>query len=512
MAIKIPEPRYNYDAEKLAEQYKKAVEKIMNDLKNSDPKGYSKAFQAAQLKEISDILSELNDESAKWVEEHIPEAAREGTAVTLYAAGIVGSIEEARKIVKFSTLNERMVASVIADTQQDLLAVTQNVEKRVRNAIRSTSADVMRRNMAAGINGTRTNRRDILTDLRSQLGSALDTGIVDAAGRRWKPHVYVNMLVQTKMMYAHTESTMNEALERGIQYATISSHGATDACRQWEGKVVKLVPDAPGSYPTVAAAKASRQIFHPNCKHLIVPIRNPDGILSNKIDEGAVEDVKIKEKAPKKSADQKPKAAEAKTPKPPKNPKYVDLGYEFARGARKHMDPLYADDYKQHLTKKHISAIKKYQGSSYRDINDQLRHPEYFSGGSKNDSIIEDLRSAIAAVPLKENMIVYRGIGSGYGMPDFDNIMGGEIIKDPAFLSTSTSRAAATQFFKTEGAGRGYVLKIRVPKGHRAVFVDTAIDENWESELLLKEGTKMIVTSKRDYFGTPMVEVDIIPD
>jgi hypothetical protein len=276
--MNIPEPRYEYDAAKLATQYKKAVQKILDNLENSDPKGYSKAFQAAQLQEISEIMSDLNQEAARWVEENIPKAARSGVATAILALGAVDTFEEALKIARFSTLNKRMVEAMVADTQQDLLAVTHNVERRVRNAIRSSAADVMRRNMTEGINGTRTNRREILQDLRGRLGSALDTGIVDAAGRRWKPGTYVDMLVRTKMMGAHTEATVNEALGRDVMYATISSHGATDACGQWEGKIVKLVDSAPGNYPTLAAARASRQIFHPNCKHLIVPLRDPNRI------------------------------------------------------------------------------------------------------------------------------------------------------------------------------------------------------------------------------------------
>jgi hypothetical protein len=58
-------------------------------------------------------------------------------------------------------------------------------------------------------------------------------------------------------------------------YATISSHGATDGCAPYEGKVVKLVSEAPGSYPTVDELRSSNKIFHPNCKHTIIPIRDP---------------------------------------------------------------------------------------------------------------------------------------------------------------------------------------------------------------------------------------------
>lgn len=86
------------------------------------------------------------------------------------------------------------------------------------------------------------------------------------------------MVVRTKMMYAHMEATTNEAIERGVMYGTISSHGAKDGCGQYEGKVVKLVQDAPGDYPSVDALRASGAIFHPNCKHVITPKRYPESL------------------------------------------------------------------------------------------------------------------------------------------------------------------------------------------------------------------------------------------
>lgn len=279
--VKIPETKYEYDIEKLVAAYKRAAADILDELERTDTSSLSSDLAAKQLAEISEQLSVLNAESASWVEKNIPEAARNGAAAAILALGTAKTMEEARKLAKFGSLNEKMVKSVIADTQEDLLAVTNNMERRIRNAVRSASANVLRRNMAAGINGHRTNKREILEELRANLGDALNTGIVDAAGRRWKPETYVDMLVRTKMMYAHNEATRNEALERNVMYATISRHGAKDACSKWEGRVVKLVPDAPGDYPTLDAAKSSKQIFHPNCKHVITPIRNPDGILDD---------------------------------------------------------------------------------------------------------------------------------------------------------------------------------------------------------------------------------------
>nr|WP_328285998.1 phage minor capsid protein [Brevibacillus agri] len=206
---------------------------------------------------------------------NLPIAAADGVAAAIYALGVADTFEEARKIAKFNRMNKAMVDAVIADTQADLLAVTQNVERKVRAAVRQVTADSMRANMARGVNGRRTVSRDILDGLRMKLGDSVNTGIIDAAGRRWRPEVYVDMVTRTKTMEAHMEATINEGVAREAFYGVISRHGATDACRNWEGKVVKLVPDAPGNYPYLGDLRGGREIFHPNCKHVVTPVRKP---------------------------------------------------------------------------------------------------------------------------------------------------------------------------------------------------------------------------------------------
>jgi hypothetical protein len=271
----IPTPSYEYEISQLVDYYKRAVNDILRELNSVDLTDFQRANALAVLKEIADILAELDDNAAAWVEENIPKAALDGVAGAIMALGVAETIDEARTIAKFNRLNRELVKAVVADTQADLLAVTQNISRKVKAAIRQAVAESMRANMTRGINGRRTISADIVTDMRKRLGDAVNTGIIDAAGRRWKPEVYADMVVRTKMMQAHKEATRNEAISRGAYYGVISSHNAADACRNWEGKIVKLTPDAPGDFPYIDNLP-SREIFHPNCRHVITPVRRVD--------------------------------------------------------------------------------------------------------------------------------------------------------------------------------------------------------------------------------------------
>ncbi|WP_434750251.1 phage minor capsid protein [Paenibacillus amylolyticus] len=278
MTARIPDPNYDRDINVLVTAYKRAILAIATELARLDISDISRAHAKAALAEVAAILRDLNTESGAWVAEYIPKATTDGVARAIVELGVASTLVEAEKIVKFNRINRELVASAITDTQADLLAVTQNIDRRVRMAVRQATAESFRANMAAGINGRRTINADILARIKQTLGQATDTGIIDSAGRRWVPQNYVEMVVRTKMLSAHRDATMNEAIGRGVYYAQISSHGAKDACRNYEGRIVKLTPDAPGDY-TYVGDLPRREIFHPRCRHVLSPIRNPNNVL-----------------------------------------------------------------------------------------------------------------------------------------------------------------------------------------------------------------------------------------
>ncbi|WP_019241505.1 MULTISPECIES: phage minor capsid protein [Bacillus] len=270
-----PTPNYDYDVAQLVKLYEKAIDKIMRELERVDLDNFTRANQLATLKSIAEILEGLDSTASVWASECIEKAVKDGIISTIISLGVVKTVAEAEDIFKFNRINKEFVKAAVADTQADLLAVTQNVDKKVRATVRKVSAEVLRSNLTQGINGTQTLKRDITAELRKQLGDSLNSAIIDAAGRRWRPSKYVEVLVRTKMMEAHRESTINEGVSRGALYGVVSKHGAKDACGKWEGKVLKLTPDAPGDYTYVGDIPRN-ELWHPCCKHQLTAVRKPE--------------------------------------------------------------------------------------------------------------------------------------------------------------------------------------------------------------------------------------------
>jgi hypothetical protein len=272
----VPEPRYDRDTDKIVREYKKAMLGLKAYLQRQDVATLTHANARAIIHHVGERLKELDLFAEDWIKENMPKPVKDGAAATLYNLAVVESFDEARKIVQFNNLNKMLVETAIADTQEDLLAVTNNVRKRVRNEVRRTVAEVTRGNMAAGINGNRTMNRDILRKLRSRLGETIETGIIDRGNRRWKPEDYVETVTRTKMTENYRQAQTNEAIERQALYGIISYAGSTDACRFHEGRIIKLDPSAAGNYPTYEELKASNQIFHPRCVHHFSIMRDPN--------------------------------------------------------------------------------------------------------------------------------------------------------------------------------------------------------------------------------------------
>jgi hypothetical protein len=260
-------PDYEDDVKDITGAFGGAVDDIKRELEQMplDRRGAN-----AAAKKVGGILKALTGKASSWVDRVIPKAAKEGVSRALSALGIGKKTEEQ----PVNRVNSELISATSEDTYADLLAVTKNIDRRTKAAIRRAVADAMRANLEAGVNGRRTINADTIANIRRELGAAADNAIIDAAGRRWKVETYVDMVTRTRAMQTQIDATINESLARGVRYGVISKHGAKDACGRWEGRIVKLVRDADGPYPFIGDLPR-REIFHPNCRHVISPVRDP---------------------------------------------------------------------------------------------------------------------------------------------------------------------------------------------------------------------------------------------
>lgn len=266
----IQPPNYDYDVKKVVKAYEKALKEIQTELYSLFLTDFQRAQILATEATIKQILKDLAEYSTEWAAVAVDKAAADGVAATIYSLELTESLDEARKIVKFNSVNKRLVAAAIADTQSDLLAINENMSRQAKIAIRKATAEAMRYQLTKGSNHS----KDLSKEITKRITSATDAAIIDRSGRRWKVGHYADVVARTNMMNAHREASVNEALSEGSLYGRISKHNAVDKCRDWEGKIVKLVPEAPGNYDYIGDI-SRKELFHPRCRHVVTPVRVP---------------------------------------------------------------------------------------------------------------------------------------------------------------------------------------------------------------------------------------------
>ncbi|WP_242062538.1 ADP-ribosyltransferase [Bacillus thuringiensis] len=183
-------------------------------------------------------------------------------------------------------------------------------------------------------------------------------------------------------------------------------------------------------------------------------------------------------------------------------------------------------------------AIRGYTAMDYISINGYLRSDYYdVLDQAKIEKSIKQIDRAFSKVRLHDDIIVYRRVSEqAFGLPGnslvnhaeqeenpvnsvskinrenfefFKNRFQGKYKKDPAYISTSIVKDAAEGF-----SGAPILMKIHVPKGVPAIYVDPLSNVPGEMELLFPRNRSYKITNilpviekDREYI---MMDVEIL--
>lgn len=280
----LPAPTYRREINEIKRIYKGAINEVILTLESLSTRGASKDISRLQMQsvlaQISVLLGQLDADSNDWVRRRVEEAFIDGQAEALLDIGEAKTLKEARSMVAgahMSALVTESINVIVEDTFEDLLYANNKMKRETVKMVREVVAEQTKLKAVQG-QGLRTTKKSIIEnlskkDIRERFDVEGNVAIIDRRGRRWKLDTYAEMVTRTKMTQAHVEGIRIEALERGIDLAIISSHGAKDACRHFEGQIISMNGYTEG-FPTYDELRRSNLIFHPNCKHKVTPIRD----------------------------------------------------------------------------------------------------------------------------------------------------------------------------------------------------------------------------------------------
>lgn len=201
------------------------------------------------------------------------------------------------KIISQGKIQKNFMRALMSDTYEDILYATHNTEESLKRVVRESVRDVVQYHglLNNGYSDQATDLKKRLTKkgLSERIVKDGFVGVIDRAGRKWDLGTYSDMVVKTKTNQSFMQGVQYEAEELGMDLAVISSHGAKDKCRNWEGVVVSLSGKTEG-YPSLADVKATNEIFHPNCEHKLHSIRNLDQLHVDDIKKHKINMQKVK--------------------------------------------------------------------------------------------------------------------------------------------------------------------------------------------------------------------------
>ena len=167
--------------------------------------------------------------------------------------------------------------STKVEVKRLLSLTTSNTSQRINNIVQKSFADSLLYQAADH------RQQDRLMELYEQTHSPKQftellkkegfVGIIDHRGHKWKPEVYAKMVMRTKLMESDAQNQRDRGKETGVDLAWVSVAHVNNPCNLWEGTIISL-NGLDSRFPTYEQAKATGEVFHPNCQHYLNIIRD----------------------------------------------------------------------------------------------------------------------------------------------------------------------------------------------------------------------------------------------
>ncbi|MGF9913728.1 ADP-ribosyltransferase [Paenibacillus ehimensis] len=306
-------------------------------------------------------------------------------------------------------------------------------------------------------------------------------------------------LVMTESAYFSGQSRLDAYREMEVEeykFTAALDRKTSPMCQGMDGKVFPISEAKAGiNYPPL----------HSHCRSTTIP-HYDDNVKERaaRDEDGKTYDVPgdMTYEQWKKEHVDKPQAAE-----PPELSKNDIMESKEPVAYRKFESPSQVKDWEAEvspgwldtLSEKEKAAIKKYTGSSYHDINKNLRE----NGSDESlHKVSNEISSGLRKFNLADNIVVYRGLSKNIFQKPADQLVG-VIFTEPAFASTS--------LLSSSSFGGSVQLEIRVPAGSKGAIVNPlSVFKDSEYEFLLDKGTMFEVIEAKEVNGTIYIIAEVL--
>jgi len=248
--------------ERLTATFRSAYKSIYDEIATATDFGV--ANRKAILAQIEVILNELGDNAQAFVEKELTKQ---------YIAGANQAVEQLKNVGAdvgvaegFNRIHTNAIAALVDDASRAFGESLTGVDRSAQLLLGKISRETLTQKLAEGMIGGKA-RKEVVKVIKGTLQQQGLDALIDKGGNSWTLDRYADMLFRTKAVEARNRGLINRMAENDYDLVQVSSHGATDVCGAWEGKILSATGATPG-YDTVADAEADG-LFHPNCRHAI---------------------------------------------------------------------------------------------------------------------------------------------------------------------------------------------------------------------------------------------------
>lgn len=204
----------------LVNQYRQGFVSVLNTLLQKEAKGHVTVFYKDQLKNVLEILAQLDAESAKWIQQVIPRIYQDNHTQVLSFINKMGMQRKIRPA--FAQVHQRVIDVIAQNMYDNLRQATQYAGRRIQDEYRRASIDTMGQKYTEGLTWKETAQR-----IQDRLLTQGLTGFKDKLGREWRLDSYAQMVARTTSREVATVATLNTCQEADIDLIQISSHWPT---------------------------------------------------------------------------------------------------------------------------------------------------------------------------------------------------------------------------------------------------------------------------------------------
>lgn len=246
----------------------RAVQRLVKDTRKLSP---TARHARALMREVAEILQDLDEEAAEWIAKEIPKAYLRGVRTADLSFGEIGLSTQPglRPLV-----HREAIEVLVNDLQDDLGEVPIRIGKNYRTLTRRTQLQAAQdkaitETTARGILEGKQ-RREVSREIRMKLIDDLGDAPLVINGRSYDVGKYAEMVARTKTAEAQTAGTVNRVIDAGHDLVMVTAHGADDGCSYYEGKVFSISGTSE-KYPALDSLPNGGPPFHPNCRHGLAP-------------------------------------------------------------------------------------------------------------------------------------------------------------------------------------------------------------------------------------------------